>query len=217
MLGPMDSALLVTGGLAPDFSVLSPRMADFSFVCAADSGLDTLRAWGVRPDLVLGDFDSIRDPAVLAEYEGVIRHPKDKDDTDTELGLKELRSRGYGRVTMAGGGGGRLDHLLALRALFENPWGPDAWYTPGELVLRIREPLSLELKVDGLISAFPLGGGASGMRSEGLRWPLNGLRWGPGEFGISNRALGGKAVIAPGRGELLVVVPYESFAAPYAD
>lgn len=213
----MQSALLVTGGLAPDFSVLSARMADFSFVCAADSGLDTLRAWGVRPDLVLGDFDSLRDPAVLAEYEGVVRHPKDKDDTDTELGLKELRARGYGRVTMAGGGGGRLDHLFALRALFELPWGPDAWYAPGELVLRIRGPIELDLKADALISAFPLAGGASGMRSAGLRWPLDGLSWGPGEFGISNRAIGGRANIEPGEGELLVVVPYESFGSPYVE
>ncbi len=213
----MDSALLVTGGLAPEYSVLSSRMADFSFVCAADSGLDTLRTWGVRPDLVLGDFDSLRDPAVLAEYEGVVRHPTDKDDTDTELGLKELRARGYGRVTMAGGGGGRLDHLFALRALFELPWGPDAWYAPGELVLRIRGPLELDLKDGGLISAFPTARGASGMRSEGLRWPLGGLRWGPGEFGISNRALGGKALITPGDGELIVVVPYESFDSPYAE
>lgn len=213
----MDSALLVTGGLAPEYSVLSSRMADFSFVCAADSGLDTLRAWGVRPDLVLGDFDSLHDPAVLAEYEGVVRHPTDKDDTDTELGLKELRARGYGRVTMAGGGGGRLDHLFALRALFELPWGPDAWYAPGELVLRIRGPLELDLKDGGLISAFPTARGASGMRSEGLRWPLGGLRWGPGEFGISNRALGGKALITPGDGELIVVAPYESFATPYTE
>lgn len=213
----MDSALLVTGGLAPDFSVLASRMADFSFVCAADSGLDTLRSWGVRPDLVLGDFDSLRDPAVLAEYEGVVRHPTDKDDTDTELGLKELRARGYGRVTMAGGGGGRLDHLFALRALFELPWGPDAWYAPGELVLRIRSPLELELKAGALISAFPSVRGASGMKSEGLRWPLDGLCWGPGEFGISNRARGGRAVITPGEGELLVVVPYESFDSPYAE
>jgi thiamine pyrophosphokinase len=213
----MDSALLVTGGLAPDFSVLSSRMADFNFVCAADSGLDTLRAWGVRPDLVLGDFDSLRDPAVLAEYEGVVRHPTDKDDTDTELGLKELRARGYGRVTMAGGGGGRLDHLFALRALFELPWGPDAWYAPGELVIRIREPLELDLIAGGLISAFPTARGASGMKSEGLRWLLDGLRWGPGEFGISNRAIGGRAIIAPGDGELLVVVPYESLATPYTE
>lgn len=213
----MESALLVTGGLAPDFSVLSHRMTGFSFVCAADSGLDTLRAWGVRPDLVLGDFDSLRDPAVLAEYEGVVRHPTEKDDTDTELGLKELRARGYGRVTMAGGGGGRLDHLFALRALFELPWGPDAWYAPGELVLRIREPLELDLMAGALISAFPLAGGASGMESDGLRWPLEGLRWGPGEFGISNRAIGGRAIIAPGDGELLVVVPYESLATPYTE
>lgn len=214
MLGAMSSALLVTGGSAPDFSVLSSHMADFSYVCAADSGLDTLRAWGLRPDLVVGDFDSLRDPAVLSEYDSVIRHPTDKDDSDTELGLKELRARGYGRVTLAGGGGGRLDHLFALRELFELPWGPDAWYAPAELVIRVRGLLELDLKAGGLISAFPLGGGAAAMRSQGLRWPLDGLSWSRGQFGLSNRAIGGRAIIVPGKGELLVVVPYDSLASP---
>ena len=54
-MNPDASALLVIGGDAPPFEVIAPRLQEFSFICAADSGLDILRAWGVRPDLVVGE------------------------------------------------------------------------------------------------------------------------------------------------------------------
>lgn len=70
-------------------------------VIAADSGLETLRAWqkhfkglyDFSPSIVLGDFDSISDKSVLNEYEGAIieRSPSYKDDTDTEMALKRAR------------------------------------------------------------------------------------------------------------------------------
>ncbi|MCP5453686.1 MAG: hypothetical protein H7A27_06855, partial [Spirochaetaceae bacterium] len=52
-------ALLVTGGDAPPFSALSGRLGEFGFICAADSGLDTLRSWGLKADLAVGDMDSL--------------------------------------------------------------------------------------------------------------------------------------------------------------
>lgn len=70
-------------------------------VIAADSGLETLRAWqkyfkglyDFSPSIVLGDFDSISDKKILEEYKGAIieRSPSYKDDTDTELALKKAR------------------------------------------------------------------------------------------------------------------------------
>jgi thiamine pyrophosphokinase len=45
------------------------------------------------------------------------------------------------------------------------------------------------------------------MESEGLAWPLSGLVWGPGGFGLSNEALGGRVRIRAGKGRLLVVRP----------
>lgn len=70
-------------------------------VIAADSGLETLRAWqkyfkglyDFSPSLILGDFDSISDKSILDDYKGAIieRSPSYKDDTDTEMALKKAR------------------------------------------------------------------------------------------------------------------------------
>jgi len=203
----VKTALLVTGGDAPGLELIKHRIEGCSFICAADSGLDVLISWGVEPDLVVGDMDSISDPAILDRYPGTIRHPADKDDTDTEIGIHELRARGYQRILLIGGGGGRLDHLLAIRALFDKPWGQDEWLTHRERVVRIAEATSFSVPEGSTVSVFPLASGASGMASRGLKWPLDGLCWGPGEFGVSNLARASEVMIAPGAHPVLVVLP----------
>jgi thiamine pyrophosphokinase len=201
------TALLVIGGDAPPFSAIEGRLPEFSFICAADSGLDALRSWGLRPDLVVGDMDSVSDPSILADYPDVLTFPRDKDELDTEIGLRELRSRGFGRIVMAGGGGGRLDHLLALRSLLERPSGPDEWICRSERVVRIDEPARFSVSPGSIVSVFPLAAGASGMHSEGLKWPLDGLSWDASRFGVSNVAAKGEILIDPGQRPVFAILP----------
>jgi len=201
------TGLLVTGGDTPPFIALQPRMKEFSFICAADSGLDTLRNWGVEPDLVVGDMDSLSDPSILGQYRDVQTFPRDKDDTDTELGIRALRTLGYERVVVAGGGGGRLDHLLALRSLLEREDGPDEWFTAAERVVRIGTATTFKVQTGATVSVFPLGDGASGMKSRGLKWPLDGLSWDRGHFGVSNIATATEIFIEPGFQPVFIILP----------
>jgi thiamine pyrophosphokinase len=205
-------ALLVTGGLAPPRERLASRFSSFALVCAADSGLDTLASWGLEPGLIVGDMDSLADRALLERFPGaeILRAPRDKDETDTELGLQALAERGAERIVLAGGGGGRLDHLLAIRCLFERGRQPRPaeWQAPGESVFLVAEgeAFSAEAMPGSIVSVFPLAGGASLMSSEGLKWPLAGLSWGPGDCGVSNVATEGAFSVRAGRGDLLVVL-----------
>jgi thiamine pyrophosphokinase len=206
-------ALLVTGGEAPPRSRLERRLAGFSLVCAADSGLDTLVSWGLAPDLIVGDMDSVSSMELVGRFPEaeLLLAERDKDETDTELGLEALAARGADRIVLAGGGGGRLDHLLAIRALFERASPrprPDEWQVASESIFLLRSgsALSLDAAPGALVSVFPLAAGASGMASEGLKWPLAGLAWGLGDFGVSNVATEGPFTVAAGRGELLVVL-----------
>lgn len=202
-------ALLAIGSEAPPRGRLASRLDGFGLVCAADSGLDLLAAWGVEPDLVVGDMDSLSSLDLLSAYPRaeILRFPRAKDESDTELGLRILHERGAARVVIAGGGGGRIDHLLAIRALFERPLPPAEWHAARESIYLVAEGRRLEFQAaEGeTVSVFPLSSGAEGMRSSGLRWPLEGLRWGPGDFGLSNEAAGGGVLVEAGRGSLLVV------------
>jgi thiamine pyrophosphokinase len=209
---PRMEALLVAGGEAPPRSRFEARFGGFGLVCAADSGLDTLVSWGLTPDLVVGDMDSVSDPGLVERFPKaeLLFSPRDKDETDTELGLRALAERGAERIILAGGGGGRLDHLLAIRSLFERRGGPRPaeWHTRGEAIYLVRESRKLELEVHtgATVSVFPLADGAEGMSSEGLKWPLSGLAWGPGDCGVSNVAMQGRISVSSGKGDLLVLL-----------
>ena len=61
-----------------------PRGGDLQI--AADAGLLLCERLGVRPDVVLGDFDSMDVRQAPADC---IRVPVEKDDTDTMLALRE--------------------------------------------------------------------------------------------------------------------------------
>jgi len=209
-------ALLVTGGKSPSRNRLESRLSSFGLICAADSGLDTVVAWGLEPGLIVGDMDSVSSPEIVRRFPRaeLILAERDKDETDTELALSAIAARGADRVVLAGGGEGRLDHLLAIRSIFERRAAlrPSEWHTAGEALFLVEEGRSLALDAipGSLVSVFPLAAGAEGMTSEGLKWPLAGLSWGAGGCGVSNVAVMGRFAVTAGKGDLLVVLLLDS-------
>ncbi len=86
-------------------------------IAAADAGLEILDRIGLEPDILLGDFDTVKQE-VLGSYTGrenveVIRHDPVKDASDMELTADVLLRRGIRRILALGTLGGRADHTLA--------------------------------------------------------------------------------------------------------
>ena len=200
--------LLLLGGEGPARWQLEPVLRSAAFVIAADSGFDLAVRLGVLPDLLVGDLDSVAPGRELAAFppERIRQYPTDKDETDAELGLRLFAELGYARVVLAGGGGGRLDHLLAVAGLFERDPAPAAWYTAHERVQRVDGEAELAGCRGATVSFFPLGQGAGLLSSEGLKWPLAGLEWPRGYGGVSNLVTGDPAKVRVGRGRLLMVL-----------
>lgn len=208
-------ALVVIGGAAPVPRVRA-RLAPGALVVAADSGLDHALALGLRVDVVVGDLDSASaDGLAAAERAGtdIERHPPDKDATDTALALEAARTRGADAITLVSGGGGRLDHLLGTLAALTSATlaGPrvEAWV--GEAWVGVaRGPGEVELsgRVGEYVSLVPWGGSTGGVRTEGLRWRLDGASLDAhSTLGISNELVGERAAISLDSGVLLVVQP----------
>lgn len=87
---------------------LMPQRGDLT-ICA-DAGYKAALMYGLKPDLTIGDFDSMQDDSAEGE---VIRLPVHKDDTDMVVCLREGRKRGCRDFIVAGCLGGRFDHTLA--------------------------------------------------------------------------------------------------------
>ncbi|MCA1784231.1 MAG: thiamine diphosphokinase, partial [Intrasporangiaceae bacterium] len=174
--------IVLAGGDTVDGSIrhLLPNNAT---VIAADSGLALAPILGLTVDLIIGDLDSV-DPDQLAAARtagaDVERHPVDKDRTDLALALDGAMTRSPARITVVGGHGGRLDHLLANAALFAA-----ASYADTRIVARMghatltvvrggRPATGLSGTSGELVSLLPVHGAASGVTTDGLRFALDG-------------------------------------------
>jgi thiamine pyrophosphokinase len=214
--------IVFTGGEGPPPGLVKGLLAGpakGALTVAADSGLEAAEAAGLRPDWIIGDMDSLDDAARLDKYPSgsVIRHAADKDYTDTELALSLLREKGRDEAWLLGGGGGRVDHLFAIRSLFERERPPARWITAAEDIYCLdagggtgaangRE-LALSLESDAPVSVFPLGDGPWKADSRGLKWPLGAVVWNRGFFGLSNVALSGAWAITVEWGRFMVILP----------
>ncbi len=106
-----DYCLILLSYMEDVDSNLAQSMAEpASYIIAADGGQNLARKFGLRPDCIIGDFDSTTQDE---EFDCLtITYPAEKDITDTEGALLHAREKGFSRVLVLGGMGGRLDHTL---------------------------------------------------------------------------------------------------------
>ncbi|MBO5071103.1 MAG: thiamine diphosphokinase, partial [Roseburia sp.] len=113
----MKSFVVISGGKIDDDFVLSVlRQQESAVMIAADSGMEFLYRNEIMPNVIVGDFDSVQSEA-LAYFK---RQPgihfqelvPEKDDTDTESAIRLAISMGAEEITLLGGTGSRLDHVL---------------------------------------------------------------------------------------------------------
>lgn len=184
------------------------------YIIAADGGALHCLALNLRPDLVVGDCDSL-EAHTIADLEAagalIVRHPVNKEHSDLELALLEALQRQATRVTIYGGLGGRWDMSLVNLLL---PAHSDFKGLAIELVegnQRIQlitpaRPARIRAATGSSLSLIPVGGDALGVTTSGLQYPLHGetLYFGSSR-GVSNVLLGEQAEIALTSGNLLVV------------
>ncbi len=202
-----SAGLLFVGGDGPDTELIGKAVERAELVIAADSGYDLACSLGVAVDLLVGDMDSIRRLPESESLSGdrILAFDRDKDETDTEIGLRLLHERGATDVTIVGGGGGRLDHLLAIMTLFERELRPSRWITANEEVVHIEGQAVFEEMRGVVCSFFPVGDIVCTMRTSGLKWPLDGLSWRHGDVGISNCGVDDRVIVTMLSGRLIMV------------
>lgn len=206
--------VVVVGGDAPGPVDLGQiDLGEVDLVIGADSGADIALALGLTPDVVIGDLDSI-DPEGLTRLTRagatIERHPSDKDSSDLELAFARALEHGATRVTVIGGGGGRLSHLLANATVIAADRRPVrvTWLAPLAQVevLHGGQTVSIDGESGDLVTLLPLLGDAGGVTTTGLEWRLDddSLQAGSAR-GLSNELTGTTATVTLGSGTLLVI------------
>jgi len=226
--GGVRHAILVGDGEVPVSAELDAAWpgwaAGADVVIAADGGARKATLAGLRPDLVVGDGDSLGESGI-AEV-GAIGIPIElaettKDESDLELALLAAVGRGAGRVSILGAlGGPRFDHALANVWLLAHPAleGRHAVLIDARTRVRLLDAtagaagagLLVEAVLTGtpgdLVSLFPFGADAEGVTTDGLAYPLRDepLHTGPAR-GLSNVRTGTEARVSLRSGRLLIV------------
>jgi len=206
----MARGVLLIGGLGPDYDKLKVLIEADDIICAADSGLDMAISAGIRPDGVVGDMDSLSDKSLLDNYadNAVEIYPQDKDETDTELGLLWLIKQGCEEQIIIGGGEGRLDHTLALKALFGRINPPSVWYTAREKIWSLEGTHTIAGERGSTVSFVTLGSSPWKVSSNGLQWELDKVQWAADTISLSNRFRLSSAEITVEKGRILVIQPF---------
>lgn len=182
---------------------LSPAPGDL--VIAADGGYAHMG--GIKPDLVVGDFDSL---GYVPNGESVVRHPAEKDDTDTMLAARIGIERGYRTFLLLGGVGGRLDHTLAniqTLAFLRESGARAALIGENETITLIHnEALRFRAGLSGIISVFSYGAVAYGVYERGLAYALtDATLTDTNPLGVSNAFTGEPAEVRVRDGRLVVL------------
>lgn len=177
-----------------------------SFVIAADGGVAACSEMGIKPDLIIGDFDSL---GHIPEAENKIVLPKIKDDTDMIAAVKEGLKQKCKVFYLYGGTGGRVSHTLAnIDALeYIKKHGAIGYLNDKEEVLTvISKGLNFYKDYKGYISVFAKGGDAL-ISESGFKYELNKkLITSSFPLGVSNEFTGKDCVLTVHSGTVLVAV-----------
>lgn len=203
------AVLFVNGQAKPGFEV---SLLPGDFLVAVDGGLRHLKRLELKPDMLIGDLDSV-DVDELAEIEEVgvevLRFPPAKDQTDLELALDYALRIGYAQITIAYPFGDRIDHTLGNFSLLTRPdlAGRNITLDDGQVEARLLDQsASLPTHPGDLVSLLPWDEPVTEITIKGLQYPLNNETLVPWRTrGISNVALTDSIEINFKSGRLLVI------------
>lgn len=203
----IERCVIVGGADINNYDFIREKLCVDDFMIFCDSGLKHMENLQVQPSLIVGDFDSHKNPHLDVE---TIVLPCEKDDTDTVYAVKEALKRGYDNFLLIGVVGARLDHtlgnvsiLLYLDSLGKKGCIIDDY---SEMEIVSSEPVSL-CDDYSFFSLLNISGCAKGITITGAKYPLiDGEITCEYQYGVSNEVLPGQAArLSVNEGRLLLI------------
>ena len=178
-------------------------------VIAADAGLRYLEEQGIRADLVIGDFDTLK---YIPGHSNTIALNAEKDDTDTLAAVREGIMAGYTSFHIYCGTGGRIDHTMAnlqvLAYLSANNMRGFLFDNGTVITAMTNGSLCFGKIPCGYVSVFSCSEKAEGVTLCGLKYELNNATLtNTFPIGVSNEFIGRESSISVSSGTLFIVFP----------
>ena len=182
------------------------KVEENDLVIAADSGILNAEKFNIKPDYIIGDFDSL---GYIPTDNNTIIHPIEKNDTDTMLAVKFGFEKGYKNFRIFGGIGGRLDHTYAniqIASFVAENDGNAVFYGDNENLCVIKNnKITFDDTCKGNISIFAVED-SHNVNINGTYYELeNGSLSINFPLGTSNKFNNKESTISVGKGKLLII------------
>jgi thiamine pyrophosphokinase len=207
----MNKCVIITSYIEGN---LIDLIGDFNpdFILCADGGYDHAEAAGIKPDMLIGDLDSItvpNDPAIQT-----LIFPSEKDDTDTGICLQTALDKGFRDILIIGGLGGRLDHTMSNIQLITGKCHLADCISirdkSNSCTVITNGSITLPCIKNQYVSIFSMSEKSTGVTTSGLKYPLTDAVMVYGStLGTSNEIIDDQATISVKDGRLLVITSME--------
>ena len=175
-----NRAVIFANGELRSVDIVRKQIQSHDFIIAADGGQRHLQTLGLRPDLLIGDLDSLSQQeidGIQSSKVEVMRFACQKDETDLELAIHAVIQRGFQDLLIIAALGGRLDQTLGNLSLLLRPELTDCQVRLDdgcEEVWLVRSSLTIYGRAGERLSLLALGVAARGIQTEGLQYSLHG-------------------------------------------
>ena len=213
-----EKCLIISGGefSKPDFSLI-PQICDFDYVIACDKGFEYAQKLHIKPDLVIGDFDSLSESYItqLEKMNNVQRYSTEKDDTDTMLACRIALEKGCKFICIISCFGNRLDHTLAnlQAAIFLSEQNAHCYLLGDKdfMTAISNSSITIPKKQGWSLSVFSASDVSEGVSISGAKYSVqNIVMKNSYPLGVSNEFIGKSSEISVREGCLLVDYPRNS-------
>lgn len=206
-MGSIKNRCVIVGGGDCSTDMLLSNITQDDFVVCADSGFDIVSKSKIIPNLIIGDFDSIK---TIPNNEEKIVLPVEKDMTDCEAAYNEGVKRGFDKFLLLGGTGGRFEHTFANISVMAraSKEGKEVVIMDDKHIFRsiTNSSLYVPFLPNKQISVFAFGEKAYGVTETGFHYPLENYTLDPFvPLGISNDITGDYGVISVEEGTLIII------------
>lgn len=186
---------------------LNHTIDEGDLVIAADGGLKNTEKFNIKPNYIVGDFDSL---GYVPEGSNIIKHPVMKNETDTILAVDVGFNDGYKEFIIYGCLGGRLDQTVASlqTANYVAQNGGNAVFVDESTYATAIKNSSITFSAGckGTISVFSHSDVSKGVTEEGLLYSLTNETLTSGfPLGVSNEFTGKQATVSVDDGILNII------------
>lgn len=223
MNSKFNRAVIFLNGDEKELSYTRTYINDQTLLVGCDGGTDKIHALGLKPNAVIGDFDSInmlpkRIKSLPKDYYGkemlinditYVKYPAEKDFLDVELAINFVLSKGLREMILVNTDGNELDHELGVVMILAKRKYRNLdikIIRPKQKIYIARKKTVIKGVKGSKVSLIPLYGQARVESSSGLKYDPSKHRMSlQHNIGISNELTSKKATLNISRGCFLVV------------